>query len=238
MTFEEYENWENATYEEYVEYLKRKYGSAKYDYFTKNWTKIRKVTRTNEGLFVHHVFEDHAIMLGNPEYAKNNPFEWQKAENLVYCDWLEHLLLHIKIYQFPAKDKNENEDVGIGGAINFIIPELNDLYSGFQITQPWKKNCFDKVSDEVSKNVYILMVDELLYAVYRRDGWLYDEVLKRVLSSAGEKFGLWQAAKNKELTDRFEQPTYWAHNGGSECLIGGVYDEDLCSLCRNPVCVK
>ena len=58
-----------------------------------------------------------------------NPFEWQFAKNIVYCDYLVHLFLHILICENPAVDKNENEVVGIGGILQYLIPELNDLYS-------------------------------------------------------------------------------------------------------------
>ena len=95
MTVQEYEKVKNYTYLEYCDYLQQKYGIGLCDYMSENWKKNGKVTRTKEGLYVHHKYEDHAIMLGNPEYAKKNPYEWQKKENLVYCNLLEHLLLHL-----------------------------------------------------------------------------------------------------------------------------------------------
>ena len=68
-------------------------------------------------------------MLCEKVWAQKNPYEWQKKENLVYCDYLEHLLLHILICRFPAKDKNPKENVGIGGIVNYLIPKLNDVFS-------------------------------------------------------------------------------------------------------------
>ena len=70
-------------------------------------------------------------MLLNKNYARKNPYEWQKKENLIYCDFLEHLLLHVLIVAYPSKDKNEDEDVGIGGVLKHIVPQLNDFYSGY-----------------------------------------------------------------------------------------------------------
>ena len=99
-------------YSELVEYLLKKYGPAKYDYFCTESCKSKnhKVSRTNEGLYCHHIDEDKAIMLSNDSYAIKNPYEYQKAERLVYCNVLEHLILHIKIVEEPRnKDANELE---------------------------------------------------------------------------------------------------------------------------------
>lgn len=54
-------------------------------------------------------------MLSHLEYAQKNPYEWQKKENIVYCNLLEHLFLHILICENPSADKNTNEKVGFGG---------------------------------------------------------------------------------------------------------------------------
>ncbi len=71
-------------------------------------------------------------MLSTPTYAKKNPFDYQKADHLVYCNLLEHLVLHIKIVEYPNPAQNAGETCGgIGGIIyNYIVPELNDIYSG------------------------------------------------------------------------------------------------------------
>lgn len=75
MNIQEYEKVKDMDYLEYCEYLQSKYGISTTSYFTKNWSKCSKVTRTAEGLIVHHKFEDHAIMLCNVKYAKYNPYE-------------------------------------------------------------------------------------------------------------------------------------------------------------------
>lgn len=77
------------------------------------------------------------------------------AKNIVYCDYLEHLFLHILICENPQA-VNNREIVGIGGVINFLVPELNDLYSGWVATQQWRKNCHDKVIND--KNVYLVLL--------------------------------------------------------------------------------
>lgn len=185
------------TYLEYCDYLQNKYGKSKYNYFTENWTKVQKVSRTKEGLFAHHKFEDHAVLLAKPEFAKHNPFEWQHAENLVYCDYLEHLLLHILICEYPSPEQNLSESVGIGGAVNFLIPELNDFYSGMPISLAWKQNCFNKVKEDV--DCYITLVKRLIKNSSNYPGFS----LQRIKSSANENLGIWSANKNKKLTSQF-----------------------------------
>ena len=90
------------------------------------------------------------------ECAKRNPYEWQLPENIVYCDYLEHLLLHILICEGPSKNKNDFEVVGIGGVINFLVPELNDLYSGWITKQEWRANCHSRVVND--KEVYLILL--------------------------------------------------------------------------------
>lgn len=198
MNLQEYNKVKDLTYLEYCDYLQEKYGIGNCDYFTEGYSKKSKVTRTKEGLFAHHKYEDHAILLGEVEHAKRNPFEWQRAENIVYCDWLEHLLLHILICEYPSKDKNAFEDVGIGGAINHIIPELNDLYSGMTITLPWKQNCFNLIKNDL--DTYIALVKRGLISF--RVCPTYDR--NKIFSSMNELFGTWSTKNNLTLYKKFE----------------------------------
>ena len=153
-----YESMLKTNYQDIVSALLKKYGSAKHNYFKDTACKIKNplVTRTNEGLFCHHIDEDKAIMLCNDKFAVNNPFEYQKADRLVYCNLLEHLLLHVKIAENPNPDANENELPGIGGAINFICKDLNDIYSGKKFSDEWRKNVADKVKDNFDDYIIIL----------------------------------------------------------------------------------
>lgn len=153
-----YESMLKTNYQDIVFALLKKYGSAKHNYFKDTACKIKNslVTRTNEGLFCHHIDEDKAIMLCNDKFAVNNPFEYQKADRLVYCNLLEHLLLHVKIAENPSPNANENELPGIGGAINFICKDLNDIYSGKEFSDEWRKNVADKVKDNFDDYIIIL----------------------------------------------------------------------------------
>ena len=148
MKREEYLKTAPMTYREYCGYLQQKYGVGRSAYMTASWNKSKKCTRTNEGLFTHHIFEDHAIMRSSKGWAIQNPYEWQLAENLVYCDYLEHLLLHILICEYPEEDANLFEDVGVGGVVNFLVPQLNDLYSCWQPQKDYIKVCFALVRED------------------------------------------------------------------------------------------
>lgn len=153
-----YESMLKMSYQDIVSALLKKYGSSKHNYFkdTNCTTKNPQVTRTSEGLYCHHIDEDKAIMLSNDKFAAANPFEYQKANRLVYCNLLEHLLLHVKIAENPNSQANENELPGIGGAINFICKDLNDIYAGKEFTDDWRKTVAEKVKDNFDDYIAIL----------------------------------------------------------------------------------
>ena len=154
-----YEKMLSMSYDDIVKLLLKKYGAAKHDYFTDRECTIKNklVSRTAEGLFCHHIDEDKAIMLSNDEYAARNPFEYQKKNRLVYCNLLEHLLLHVKIAEEPRNpDANENELPGIGGAINYLCKQLNDIYAGKEPAEEWRKTVAAKVQDHFDDYIRIL----------------------------------------------------------------------------------
>ena len=178
-----YESMLKMSYQDIVSALLKKYGSAKHNYFKDTACKIKNslVTRTNEGLFCHHIDEDKAIMLCNDKFAANNPFEYQKAARLVYCNLLEHLLLHVKIAENPSLDANENELPGIGGAINFICKDLNDIYSGKEFSDEWRKNVADKVKDNFDD--YIIILRYLWYIVEKNP--IYKAIITKEMLCVG-----------------------------------------------------
>lgn len=157
---------------------------------TKSWNKNPACTRTSEGLEAHHIFEDHAIMLSKKEYAKKHPFEWQLAENIVFCDYLEHLFLHILICENPQSFK---EAVGIGGIINFIVPELNDFYSGWLPKVKWKLTCLEKIADD--KDVYLTLLKRFKTNCSEYPHYSNECLLK----SFNSQFGLWSFEKNRNI---------------------------------------
>ncbi|WP_429970454.1 hypothetical protein ACQW5G_05490 [Fructilactobacillus sp. Tb1] len=100
----------DMNYDQAVQYLLKKYGPAEHNYFTEqsydkflagiNKTLTKgKVSRTKEGLYCHHIDEIHALNLSNPRFIKyyRYPYAYQKKERLVYCNLIEHLILHALI---------------------------------------------------------------------------------------------------------------------------------------------
>lgn len=192
-----YKKLMKMSYQELVQFLLKKYGPAKYDYFVNERciSKNPKISRTSEGLFCHHIDEDKAIMLSTDKFAAQNPFRYQKADRLVYCNLLEHFLLHILITEEPrAKNANENEAQGIGGAVNFISKQLNDVYGGYPFTQSWRIKVADAIRNDYGS--YIVMLKRLWeiikndptysvlipkeYLAMGFDGTIYPNILKEL----------------------------------------------------------
>lgn len=190
MNISEYESVKDFEYPQYCDYLQNKYGIGLSDYMRKSWTKNPKCSRTKEGLLAHHKFEDHTIQLSHPNHAKQHPFEWQAAKNIVYCDCLEHLLLHILIYE---KEKG----LGIGGILTYMVPELNDVYSGWCSKQQWQQNCHDLIIHD--KDVYLTLLQRFIEesGFPRPPIWLF--------SSFNEKYGAWSKNNNIDLFNEMNQ---------------------------------
>lgn len=150
-------------YKAVCDYYIQKYGHPPKDYFVnENYksTNAKVNSRTNEGLMIHHIDEDKAIMLSTKSYAQNNPFAYQKRTRLVYCNYLEHLLLHIKIVEYPHRQKNKQEEVGTGGIYNFLVPELNDIFSGLKYKVAWKENVAEAIRSQ--KTNYLILLEYLI----------------------------------------------------------------------------
>ena len=197
MNMVEFQQVKDMTYKQYCDYLQKKYGIGLADYMTKSYNINPKCKRTKEGLIAHHKTEDKMVMLSNKVYAQMCPFEWQQKENIVYCDYLEHLLLHVLICKYPSSDKILDADVGIGGVVTFLVPELNDLYSGWETKQEWRKTCHNKVIND--KDVYMEIIRMFLVYIQGRSHF-NDTVL---YSSFNESFGKWNREKNKSIYKEF-----------------------------------
>lgn len=118
MTINEYQNVKDFSYEEYCKYLNKKYGAVPRKYGSS------KNKRPEDGLFIHHVREDEVASLSNRKIALANNPVYQEPENLVYCNYLEHLLLHIIIGEDTAGTKN----LGLNGPFIFIVPALKNYF--------------------------------------------------------------------------------------------------------------
>ena len=125
---EEFKVEYNLSYDELVSYLINKYGIVSGSYFCTPEMKSQntKITRGKESLIVHHIYEKISIMLCNPSFAIDFPWEYQLGENLVYCNIIEHCLLHMKIVDMLTASKINKYGCfpGIGGIINFILPKI------------------------------------------------------------------------------------------------------------------
>ena len=198
---EEYTKVKDITYLEYCDYLQEKYGIGLTDYMTKSFNKIPGCTRTKEGLFAHHKMEYKGILLSTKEHAIQYPFEYHKKENIVYCDWLEHLFLHVLIVKDTAGKK------GFGGIVCYLVPELNDLYSGWKPQQIWRKNCYAKICND--KDVYLAILKHFLDDYKMINPQFADCLVNDFLcySSNGRNDGLWNGENNKKLYNKIRQLT-------------------------------
>lgn len=196
MKLTEYKAIENLTYSQYCAYLQKKYGIAPCAYLNESWNKNKACTRTSEGLLCHHKYEDHAQKLCDPEIAKQYPYEWQLAENIVYCDYLEHLLLHILICEEALDDANP---VGIGGILQYLIPELNDVYSGWITKQAWRKACHDVILDD--KELYLVLLKRFKETCKTHPLCR----IELMFSSCNAKYALWDSRNNHALFEEIKK---------------------------------
>ena len=169
-------------YDELCNYLVKKYGEVPGAYFVKESckSKNRKIVRTNEGLFIHHIKECESIELGNTNFAQRAPFEYQEGKNLVYCNYFEHMFLHIRIvkeFLNGNKVKQTRMIVGLGGLLNFIFPEIIDYINGYEYQKEYMRTAlsvidgnedfFAQVISEFNKELKNIMLKDsyLSYAI-------------------------------------------------------------------------
>lgn len=142
----------NLSYNQAVETLLLKHGCATSEYYKeKSYNRflngeIKSITkgkyhRTKEGLYCHHIDEFEFENLSNTDFIKEYryPYEYQKKDRLVYCDLIEHLILHTLIA------KQTNGERGFTGYITFIRPTVEDWYVNETEPKPeWMKICKEK----------------------------------------------------------------------------------------------
>lgn len=151
----------DMSYTELIAYCNEKYGIVPGNYFSTPECKghNHKIARGKEGLYIHHIKEDTLIMLSASAFAKDAPWEYQLGENLVYCNIFEHLLLHMRITESKT-------NCGIGGVINFILPELIEEYTVKETKDGISKKIFDKV---MSKWLKTQRINNDLFSIYFDD---------------------------------------------------------------------
>ena len=150
--YNEYKDLLSKTYDEAVEFLLRKYGFAQDDYYRENSYhrfmngEIKNITkgkylRTSEGLYCHHIDEVRELKISDQSFVKRNniPFEYQKKNRLVYCDLIEHTILHVLI------TKETSHEFGFPGYSAYLKPIIEDWYIEEEIPSPkWMRNCYHK----------------------------------------------------------------------------------------------
>ena len=185
----------NKTYMECVNYFLSKYGNVPGDYFLNDTFRSynSKIKRGKEGLYIHHIDEDKAIMLSTKRWALTNPFEYQKANRLVYCNLLEHLLLHIKIFEFPNPKSNPKEECGVGGIYNFLVPDLNDIYSGIVFKVIWK---------QTAAQIVLPLKEDYFKCISKLVELNFPYPLK---TSFNTQFGAWNTKNNKTIYKKLKK---------------------------------
>ncbi len=171
------------TYDELCLYLKRKYGEIKEPYFVNEScrTPNHRIKRTSEGLVIHHIKENDVPDLTKLSNAKKAPFSYQSGENLVYCNYLEHLLLHLCILNeyFSFEDFLQNKRLlGLLGITDHIVPAINDYFDGFNYSREWQIKAFKLIEDNYSE--YLNILHDVVVAINKRGvfsvcGYLFDK---------------------------------------------------------------
>lgn len=152
VRYAEYLDMLNMTYSQAVDYLLKKYGPGRDDYFReKSYQRFLageiksiakgKYARSSEGLYTHHVDENHAENLGNLKFIRHYqyPFSMQQRDRLVYADLIEHLILHAIIV------KETDGRFGDQGYSRFLAPMVRDWYAKSIIPGPdWMKVAYQR----------------------------------------------------------------------------------------------
>ena len=130
-------------YREACKFLQKKYdkkGFVRKDYYHADpkdghLIKTSGVGRGKDGLQYHHICEDIVPSLSDKNVAANNDLEYQKAENMCYCNLLEHAWLHILITEnnTEASDNAEEAITGQGG-VKWMILALNSIMCNANIS--------------------------------------------------------------------------------------------------------
>ncbi|WP_269052149.1 hypothetical protein [Sporosarcina sp. G11-34] len=150
--YKEYVDLLSKNHDQAIEFLLQKYGPSKDDYFReKSYQRfmngeIKSITkgnftRTGEGLYCHHIDEREYLKISDQLFVKKYkyPFEIQKKERLVYCDLIEHTILHVLIAE------ESSQEFGYPGYVTYLKPEIEEWYLDKIIPNPeWMKNCYHK----------------------------------------------------------------------------------------------
>lgn len=137
--------------------LQNKYGipSKPYMAISKNgkWRKTSGISRVKEGLYIHHIYEWYFPLLSKVEKAQNYSIESQEAQNLCYCNLLEHLELHFLIEKNKNRDGTNDNNYGSAVLYAQIMTSDNSEFRNsadrikYQMTDFFDKNYWLKWED-------------------------------------------------------------------------------------------
>ncbi|MCK8617731.1 hypothetical protein LNP00_05040 [Fructobacillus sp. M158] len=129
--------------------------------------KNKTISRTGEGLELHHNAEDEYEDMGNPLAIQKQdiPFSLQTAEALCYVDKWEHTILHALI---ARETKGQH---GLRGLNTYLIPTIKAWYIDEETPSSsapqWIQNCYktaylDKDAAKALLTKIINMLDDAL----------------------------------------------------------------------------
>lgn len=99
---------------------------------------------------------------------------------MVYCNLLEHFLLHIKIAEESKNaNANKNELQGIGGAVNFIARQINGFYGGQIPTVEYLAIAMNVIENDYP--MYIKML-QYLWNIVKSNRLYYQFITKEQLA--------------------------------------------------------
>ena len=184
--------FEINNYREACKFLQDKYdklGFERFDYYKVDakdghLIKNTKVGHGKDGLQYHHICEDIVPSLSDKARAEANLLEYQKAENMCYCNLLEHAWLHILIAEnnTVVSDNAEEDLTGVGG-VKWMLLALNSIMcdadvSYYSSVDESGHGCNYNCNDVITKNKAF-----------------YDKVINRYCTSAFIRQRLGMSAK-------------------------------------------
>jgi hypothetical protein len=204
VKFNDYLSLLDCSYNKAVNMMLLKYGEVKDDYYREISYKrflsgeIKSIAkgkyiRAIEGLECHHIFENQCINLSNKEsiYINKYPYQFQEKKNLIYCDIIEHFILHVLII------KETNGEYGEGGNEIYLRPKINDWFISKKVPKPtWMQACIKRAylpkdkaqqlltkADEVLKEYKEMKKKEHVFDIEKYDADYYgitvEELRKR-----------------------------------------------------------
>jgi len=110
-------------------------------------------------------------MIASPNFIRSRdiPFDYQRKDRLVYCNLIEHGILHLLIASETYGRESEFGCLpGVGGYVNFIRPNLIQwLIDGVEPKLSWQKACRDAVlMNKHAARKLIKQMDRFLFDHY------------------------------------------------------------------------